>query len=400
MNWPSVPFGQLAEFRNGINYSRKNFGLGIKVIGVTNFQDYSKPHYEDLEEINPEGIVSENDILEDQDIVFVRSNGNKSLIGRTLFISSPPESVTFSGFCIRARFFNQDDCPIFYSFLFKSSLIRRTLSARSGGTNITNLNQKILSRLEVPFPPVPVRHRVASILSNYDDLIDNNNRRIALLEESVHRLYREWFVHLRFPGHERVAVVDGVPEGWEKKTLNDFSEDIRQRTHPSQEDPDTPYVGLEHIPRCSIALSQWGYCRDIESSKFKFKKGDILFGKIRAYFHKVVPAPFSGICSSDTIVIRPLSDDFYELVLAVASSKAFVDFAAKTAREGSNMPRANWKVMKQYPILYPSKDVLLKFNEFVGLSTRQIEQLIFMNGSLREARDRLLPRLMNGTLTV
>ncbi len=154
------------------------------------------------------------------------------------------------------------------------------------------------------------QQRIADILSAYDDLIDNNNRRIALLEESIHLLYKEWFVKLRFPNCDRVKVVDGVPEGWSKQTLNDISDEIRQSIHPSKTEPNTPYIGLEHIPRRSIALTEWGYSNDVSSNKFKFIYRDILFGKIRPYFHKVVFAPFEGICSSDTIVIRPISKSF------------------------------------------------------------------------------------------
>src|SRR5687768_12875740 len=102
--WPSKRLGELADFRNGVNYDKRSFGRGIKVVGVSNFQNYTKPRYDELDQINPEGIVTERNILRDGDIVFVRSNGNRELIGRSLLIEQPPEKVTHSAFTIRLRF--------------------------------------------------------------------------------------------------------------------------------------------------------------------------------------------------------------------------------------------------------------------------------------------------------
>ena len=95
LKWPTKRLGDLAEFRNGVNYNKSSFGMGIKVVGVSDFQDYTKPRYDELEQINPEGIVTERNILRDGDIVFVRSNGNRELIGRSLFIEQPPEEVIY-----------------------------------------------------------------------------------------------------------------------------------------------------------------------------------------------------------------------------------------------------------------------------------------------------------------
>ena len=115
-------------------------------------------------------------------------------------------------------------------------------------------------------PPIDVQRRIADILSTYDDLIENNRRRIALLEEAARQLYREWFVRLRFPGHEHSAISNGVPDGWERKVLGELCEEIRDSVSPGTLEPDTPYIGLEHMPRRSIALSEWGTAEDVTSS--------------------------------------------------------------------------------------------------------------------------------------
>ncbi|GAI21504.1 unnamed protein product, partial [marine sediment metagenome] len=232
------------------------------------------------------------------------------------------------------------------------------------------------------------------------DLLANNTHRMELLEESMRMFYREWFVNLRFPGYERVKITDGIPDGWKKIEIGDLVDEVRKSIHPEDVKPHTPYVGLGHIPRKSIALTDWGCAKDVSSNKYSFEHKDILFGKIRAYFHKVVFAPFFGICSSDTIIYRPKQEDWFSLVLVMASSEHFVAFASKTAKEGAKMPRANPKVMKQYPVLLPSKYLLDEFNKIAVPIVDQIENLIVSNQKLIEARNMLLPRLINGSIPV
>ncbi len=226
MAWPTIKLSSVAEFRNGVNYNKNNFGNGIKVVGVSNFQDYLKPKFDELDQINPEGIISERNILHDGDIVFVRSNGNRELIGRSLYIEQPTEEITHSAFTIRVRFTTKDVCPKFYAYCFRTPIIRQALTAQGGGTNINNLNQDILSLLAIPFPPLPIQRRIAGILSEYDELIENSQRRIKILESMARALYREWFVHFRFPCHENHPFVPSplgsIPQGWEVKNVKDI----------------------------------------------------------------------------------------------------------------------------------------------------------------------------------
>ncbi len=200
---PTLALGEIAEFRNGVNYTKKSFGVGIPVVGVKDFQDFTKPDYESLEEINPGGVVTERNLLSDGDIVFVRSNGNRELIGRSLYIDKPPRDITHSAFTIRVRFTDAGVVPRFYAYLFRTRLIRNALSSHGGGTNISNLNQEILGRLVVPVPSRVEQKRITEVLCAYDDLIETNLRRIRILEEMARALYREWFVDFRFPRDER-----------------------------------------------------------------------------------------------------------------------------------------------------------------------------------------------------
>ena len=142
--WPSVLLGTVGEFRNGVNFSKTSFGTGIKVVGVSDFQDNVKVAFDYLEQINPEGVVRKEHLLRDGDILFVRSNGNRDLIGRSMFVEGLRENVTHSAFSIRLRFVSDECHPQFYGYLFRSRLIRQALSLHGGGTNISNLNQDIL----------------------------------------------------------------------------------------------------------------------------------------------------------------------------------------------------------------------------------------------------------------
>ena len=287
---------------------------------------------------------------------------------------------------------------VYYLLIHNKQLIRGV--GLGGGAATPILNKTAFSRIRLRVPSKSSWDRTASILSAYDDLIENNRRRIQLLEQAARLLYKEWFVRLRFPGHEHVKVKDGVPEGWGRKRLSELCTDIRESIDPKTLPPETAYIGLEHIPRRSITLSDWGTAAEIDSSKFKFIEGDILFGKIRPYFHKVGFALVGGITSSDAIVIRSTDSLVYHYVLLLLSSDEFVSLASKTVREGSKMPRADWKFLLKSEFNRPSKAVLALFNDSMKPVCAQLKNLALHNQQLIRARDLLLPRLMSGGLAV
>ncbi|WP_424973462.1 restriction endonuclease subunit S [Dinoroseobacter sp. S124A] len=400
MTIPKRKLGELGEFRNGLNYSKENFGTGLKVISVKDFGDRWRPDLTILDEISPAGMRIANSNLQRGDIVFVRSNGNKELIGRSMLIEDDLEDVSFSGFCIRFRPSDPNTNSRFLSLFFRTSLFRRVLSQQGKGTNINNLNQSILERMEVPFPQPIVQGRITEVASAYDDLIENNRRRIALWEEAARLLYREWFVHFRFPGHEHVKITDGVPEGWERRTLGDVVDVIKDTVKPADFAEDDIHVGLEHIPRRSFTLANWEPAEDLASGKNRFSEGDILFCKIRPYFHKVGFTLRSGLASSDAIVWRVKESEDWPLVVCATSSDHFVAVASKTVREGSKMPRADVKVLQGYSIPKPPEGLLSVFNDTVLPITQQCKTLALQNRALSQARDLLLPRLMNGEIAV
>lgn len=291
--------------------------------------------------------------------------------------------------------------PDFLCYFLLAPPQQGTLLAGETGATAKHVNMKDIRRLELAgLPNLSAQRAAGSLLSAYDDLIENNRRRMVLLEDAARQFYGEWFARFRFPGHEHTRITKGVPEGWERKTLGDLCTDIREMVLPQNLEPNTPYIGLEHMPRRSISLGEWGTAEDVTSSKHLYKEGDILFGKIRPYFHKVGIAFTDGVASSDAIVIRPNSDDLRALILMTVSSDTFVAEASQTMREGSKMPRADWKHLTKYPVALPPLGLLKTFTQTVSAITDQLRTLCFQTQKLRAARDLLLPRLMNGEVAI
>ena len=281
--------------------------------------------------------------------------------------------------------------------------IKQGMQNASRGTTQDNLSVDKLLTFDFLVPPAIQQSRIAAILSAYDDLIENTTRRIAILEDMARRIYEEWFVRFRFPGHEHPRMVGSplgpVPEGWKVRALGDLADDVRDGVSPDAVVPETPYVGLEHLPRRSIALTEWGQAADISSTKLRFREGDILFGKIRPYFHKVAVAPVAGVASSDAIVIRTKNEQDFGLTLAVVSSDAFVAHATQTSN-GTKMPRANWGVLREYPVLIPPRALQAQFDGFVVSVVLAVANHVRRNHNLRTTRDLLLPKLISGELDV
>ena len=284
--------------------------------------------------------------------------------------------------------------------LVESNLYKAYVKSRIGGAAQPNASAPVLGSFEFTLPPKPSQERISSILSTYDDAIENNRRRMALLEKSARLLYEEWFVRLRFPGHEHTPVKDGLPKGWEQMPLGVICPDLRVAANPADLEPGTPYIGLEHMPRRSITLLEWGKAEDVTSTKLHYQAGDILFGKIRPCFHKVGFALTEGVTSSDAIVLRPVDPIYYSFSLLTVSSDWFVTIVSKTAKEGSKMPRADWKLMARQLLMIPPRSILESFNDAILPMLEQLRNLAFQNQKLRAARDLLLPRLMSGEIEV
>ena len=291
--------------------------------------------------------------------------------------------------------------PRFLHYFFLSKKWRAVVEPTIvSGATVDRIPLTRFPDLAIDVPDIESQKRIASVLAAYDDFIESNRRRIRLLEDAARLLFREWFVHFRFPGHEHLRVIDGTPEGWDRAPLSTMCTDVRKQVAPSQVNEETPYIGLEHLPRRSITLAEWGKAEDVTSSKFEFQAGDILFGKIRPYFHKVGFTFVDGITSSDAIVIRAREAILFPYCLCLVSSDGFVALASKTVREGSKMPRADWKYLQEQCFPLPPESYLVEFNEIVSPILDQLRILAMQVRRLTEARGFLLPRLMSGEVEV
>ncbi len=290
--------------------------------------------------------------------------------------------------------------PKFVYYHFKNPTTFAFCQSLGGQAAQPNINLTVLKGFSLRVPDIDEQIRIAATLSAYDDLIENNRRRIALLEDAARQLYKEWFVRFRFPGHEHVKIVDGVPEGWEPRQLSDCVDVVKDAADPKALEPDTPYIGLEHLPRRSITLGEWETAEKVESGKFRFRERDIIFGKIRPYFHKVGFALTEGITSSDAIVMRAKDVDLWAAILMEVSSDRFVALASQTVKEGSKMPRANWDVLKKHILAIPPEGLREIFSDQIDAIASQTKALSLAISNAARARDLLLPKLMNGTLTV
>lgn len=294
------------------------------------------------------------------------------------------------------------DSNLYSKFLYywlQSYEGRKKFEALAKGTAQKAVPISGIKTLEIELPSLKDQKRIVDILSAYDDLIENNQKQIKLLEEAAQRLYKEWFVDFRFPGHENTKIVDGVPEGWSKSTVGNICKLRKVVITPDKIESNTPYIGLEHMPRNDICLSTWGKSEEINSNKFIYLKKDVLFGKIRPYFHKVGFALNDGITSTDTMVMVA-DQNLWGLLLVTVSSDAFVDFSYQNCKEGAKMPRADWKQMEKYAIMIADQATQKLFEQEILVITNKISALAFQCRSLREARDRMLPKLMGGEVEV
>jgi type I restriction enzyme S subunit len=293
--------------------------------------------------------------------------------------------------------------PQFLYYSLQGEDLQGQIRSKGSGATVEHMRLPDCESLEVPLPPLPTQRKIAAILSGYDDLIENNTRRIQILEEMMRSLYREWFLEFRPSKRDKVPNVPSsigmIPHLWNVGKLGDIAYESRVGVHPSAVAPDTPYIGLEHLPRRSIALGEWGQASDVASTKLRFEQNDILFGKIRPYFHKVGVTPVSGVCSTDAIVIRPKEASYFSFVLCCVSSDPFILYSVQTSN-GTKMPRANWEVMSDYTIPIPPHYVLEQFGEIISPMVTTIQNLVLRDRNLRRTRNLLLPKLVSGEVDV
>jgi len=268
------------------------------------------------------------------------------------------------------------------------------------GAGVPTLNQNHLHKLKIKIPPLPIQRKIAAILSAYDALIDNNNRRIAILEKMAGEIYREWFVRMRFPGHESIKVVKGVPEGWEVVELVDIAREVSKGTKPSEHLSDRFYLPMDLFGQQKFLPNGKEDYSQARSSLVLFEKGDILFGAMRPYLHKVIIAPFKGITRTTSFVIRPKETSYYSYLFLLLFQKSTVEYA-NLISNGSDRPYVVWnKGLERMKVYKPELYLIKLFNEKVFPLLTLIQEKYFLLENLKQSRDMLLSRLISGKLDV
>ena len=168
---------------------------------------------------------------------------------------------------------------------------------------------------------------------------------------------------------------------------------------PGRVATDTPYIGLQQMPRQSVALTAWGRAGSVSSRKSAFEVGDILFGKLGPYFHKVGIAPVGGLCSTDIVVLNARTPKWSAFVLACVSSSPFVAHTSQTST-GTKMPRTSWQTMSAYELCRPTDDIAAKFQHVVSPMLGKIVGNVHEARTLAALRDTLLPKLISGEIRV
>ena len=262
---------------------------------------------------------------------------------------------------------------------------------------------KSLKRLALRLPATTVQQAIADILSAYDDLIENNRRRMALLEEAARQLYREWFVRLRFPGHEHTRIVDGVPEGWERKPVARLTTFLNRGITPHYDDEaDGLVINQKCIRGGRLDLS---FARH-QSREFKPERqvqlGDILVNSTGEGTLGRVAQVFSPIpnCTVDShvTILRPSTE-----AGCYFFGRALMEWEPRFSTMGrgaTNQTELSCKQIGVAEILVPPHSLVMHFEEFAEPVCRQAAMLSEQNDKLRAARNLLLPRLMNGEIAV
>jgi type I restriction enzyme S subunit len=289
---------------------------------------------------------------------------------------------------------------LFYSFFHKGKI--GSFGPLFTGATIKHLPREKLAKIEIEFPPPEIQRRIADILSAYDDLIENNRRRMALLEEEARQLYRDWFVRLRFPGHEHVPINNGVPKGWEHVP----TPEAVHVNPPSQlsDDAEHWFVEMADLPTGNMVI-QRAVKREGRSGS-KFKNGDTLFARItpclengKTAFVDFLEDGEVARGSTEFIVLRSkrLTPEF---VYCLARTYAFRENAIKSMVGSSGRQRVQESCFDKFLVLVPPTTILGVFTECVRPIFTQTRVLHAMSRKLGAARDLLLPRLMSGEIAV
>ena len=392
--WKRYKLNEIASLSNGINFDKSAYTSGVKLIGVADFKDRVYPDYGSLQEVDSK-VVRNGDYLEKGDIVFVRSNGNKELVGRCMMIDRDIP-VTFSGFCIKLHLIDKNKFePAYFNYLFRTREFKKVMTGTAVGANIQNLSQSRLGNCEINVPNIETQRELAIIISRYDSLIENYQKQIKLLEESAQRLYKEWFIDLRFPGHENSKIVNGVPEGWEKKTLSDIATIIMGQS-PKSEFYNSVRNGLPFHQ----GVGSYGFrfvVDNVYSTSFtRIAESNSILFSVRA------PVGRLNITKNKIVIGRGLAainhkKGHQSFLYYLLKEKFFKD---NIIGNGAIFASISKDELYNQVFVIPSDEMVMRYDTIANKIDKDIQYIDNQIYFLTEGRDRLLPKLMSGEIEV
>lgn len=294
--------------------------------------------------------------------------------------------------------------PKFIYYQLRSEHIGRWLEKVSIGATMPSLNTGLLSGIEMVLPPIEIQKQIAGILSVYDDLIENNRKQIKLLEEAARRLYKEWFVDLRFPGHENTKIVDGVPEGWNWCKLEDAIQLDPKVTLTKERMKQ--FIPMSALSTSSMVLDESQFTETTSNSGSKFQNGDTLLARITPCLENGKTAYVSGlksdekaVGSTEYIVMRAKTINSY-MVYLLARTDDFRQSAINSMSGSDGRQRVKSDKLKMLDYLHPTSELVEKFENVEEPIFEKIYRLSKQMQQAKQARDLLLPKLMSGEVEV
>ncbi len=282
-------------------------------------------------------------------------------------------------------------------------LCKMDIQSLNTGSAVPSMTFEKYYSIEVPIPPLSTQHRIATILSRYDSLIENYQKQIKLLEEAAQRLYKEWFVDLRFPGHENTNIVDGVPEGWEKKSIGEIGTVITGKT-PSTSNKENyggsiPFITIPDMhtgiyPVSSVFLSEKG--AESQSKKY-IPQGALIVSCIGTAGLVCIT---KERCQTNQQINSLILDDKEMLHYMYFVFLSLKEHLNNIGSNGATMTNVNKSKFEGIDIVVPSSCIIRDFSQRTTPYFENIKSLQSQLRLLTEARDRLLPKLMSGEITV
>ena len=388
MSWHKMKLGDAIHVKHGFAFKSQYFSENGEFVVLTpgNFNEEGGFRLRPSKDRFYTGEIPEDYVLNEGDLIVAMTEQGPGLLGSAALIPESEKYLHNQRLGLIQEIDNEVLDKYFLYYLFNTRPVRGQISGSATGTKVRHTAPERIYQVKITVPTdVNQQRRIASVLSVYDDLIENNRRRIQLLEQAARLLYKEWFVHLRFPGHEHVKIKDGVPDGWNMKTLGDLVGVTKGRniTKNLAKDGSVPVVAGGLSP---------AYYHDTANTV-----GPVITISASGANAGYVNLYYEDIWASDCSYISRISTDrlYYLYLLLKSKQREIFGF-----QKGAAQPHVYPKDLKRLPLLAPKNIIVNMFEESVADNFHQVKVLVEQNRLLVQARDLLLPRLMSRKVAV